>query len=355
MTITILSRARPVIQEMKAYMSARSLMEGCHEELIFLDANECSYEPFEGAGNLNRYADQQPKPVRTALANLYGVQTKNILITRGADEAIDLIVRAFCDKGDLIITTSPCFPMYAHAAKLQEAGVKDVPLLLPDFSLDVAAVIDGIEARTKIIFLCTPNNPTGSLVTREQVIAICEAARDKSLVILEEIYIEFSDQKSCLDLIEKYPNLVITRSLSKAYAAAGIRCGVAAGHEELIAFLQKLLAVYPVPQPVAATALKILEPKNIQHLQDKAKETAFLRDQHQEKFKTLACVDHVFQTQSNFMLVRFKDAETVMAATREVGFILRDQSALTNMKNCIRFSVGTPEQMEALFNVLKSL
>lgn len=349
----IIKRARKTVLDMKPYKSARAMVQAS-DDMILLDANECPYEPLVGVKDYARYADQQPKAMMDAICRLYDVSSRNIIAARGADEVIELLTRTFCETGkDNVIICPPTFPMYAHSARLQEAGVKEVPLKLPDFDVDIDGIKKEIDGNTKLIYLCSPNNPTANVIAREDIIKICEIAGENSLVVLDEIYNEFADIPSCIDLIDDYPNLVILRSLSKAYASAGIRCGFGIAHADIIELLRKVLAIYPTPVPVANAITEILKPKNIERLQNKIKDTIAMRKQYEDELSKLDCVDHVYPSQANFFFVKFKDADDIIKRCIENGFVLRDQSYQKDLDSCVRFSIGTKEEMEMLFEVLK--
>jgi histidinol-phosphate aminotransferase len=349
----LVKRARKAVQDMKPYVSARSLVNA-QDGMVLLDANECPYEPYISAQPLARYADQQPKEMMDAICRLYDVSSRNIMAARGADECIEIIIRAFCEAGkDNIIITPPTFPMYAHSAKLQGADVKEVPLLADTFDIDKKNILKAIDKNTKAIFLCSPNNPTGNIIAQEDIIDICKAAEDKALVVLDEIYIEYADVASCIPLISKYPNLVILRSLSKAYASAGLRCGFAIAQDEIIQLLRKVLAIYPTPQPVAREVIKILSPKNVGRLKENIQAIKVLKKWVENELQKIDGVEKVFETHGNFCFVKFKDADAICKTALENGYVLRDQSYQKNMDNCVRFSMGTREEMEALLKIFK--
>ncbi len=349
----IINRARKTILDMKPYVSARSLVQS-NDDMVLLDANECAYEPFVGAKGYSRYADQQPKAMMDALCRIYDVSSRNIMAARGADEAIDVIIRTFCEPHeDNIVICPPTFPMYAHYALLQDTAVKEVPLPAPDFDVNIDGVISAIDGNTKAIFLCSPNNPTANIIERDDIIKICKAAKDKALVVLDEIYNEYADIPSCIDLIDQYPNLVVLRSLSKAYASAGIRCGVAIANADVIALLRKVLAIYPTPVPVSQAVATILSDKNVKKLQAKIKDTIAMREHYAKEMEKIDSIERVFPSQANFFFVKFKNADDIIKRCVANGFVLRDQSYQKNMDGCVRFSIGTKEQMDDLMTVFK--
>lgn len=348
----IIERARPDILAMKAYASARSMIADT-ANLIFLDANECAYEPYSGAGELNRYPAQQPADLRAAMAGIYGVAHNQILITRGADEAIDVLIRAYCTAGqDRITICPPAFPMYAQAAGLQGAAIDEVPLNA-SWMLDVPAILRECLPTTKIVFICSPNNPTGNSMAREDILQLCRTLADKCLVVVDETYCEYAQQESLTAELQENHNLVVLRTISKAYAAAGLRCGAALAHHEIIALLGKVLAPYPLPRTVVRDALKILEPKNVERLRGKISDTLVRRDRFIADLKKLPFVRQVFPSDANFILVEFTGAEDVMMRTRAAGIILRNQSHNPRLSNCIRISIGADDDMARLLCALK--
>lgn len=351
--IKILARARQSVLAMKAYTSARSLVEA-QDDMILLDANECSYEPYIGAQHYAHYADQQPNDMMNKLCRLYDVSSRNIIAARGADEVLDIIVRTFCEAHqDNVIVCPPTFPMYAHYALLQDTSVKNIPLTLPDFQLNVDRIIDAIDQHTKAVFLCSPNNPTANLMNRDDIIAILEAAQDKALVVLDEIYNEYTDEESFISSIDAYPHLIVLRSLSKAYAAAGVRLGAGIAHADIITLLRKVLAVYPMPTPVSQTVNTILSEKNIKRLHDKVENTKKRRADYMARLEKLDCIEKIYPCDTNFFFVKFKNAKEITEHCIANGIILRDQSYQENLDNCIRFSIGSEHEMEILFTVLE--
>ncbi|MBL8640320.1 MAG: histidinol-phosphate transaminase [Alphaproteobacteria bacterium] len=350
----ILLRARSHVRTMAAYSSARSLYKA-DEGYIFLDANECAYEPYIGSVGNNRYPAQQPAGVMRKICELYDVSSRNIVLTRGADEAIDILLRSFCEAGeDSVVICPPTFPMYAQAATIQGAQVIEVPLReSKNFTPDIAAIRAAIQNHTKIIFLCTPNNPTGGVVDIADIIELCDICAGHALVVVDETYIEYAHQKTVTGLIESYPNLVVLRTLSKAYAAAGLRAGVAIAQSDIIALMRKILAPYPIPQPVAAEIEKILTPKNMARLNELRQATLDRRERVIEELKTIEGVEEIFPSTANFILVRVRNAEEFCARCLQHKVIVRDQSHQLNLKNCVRISIGSEEDMRALFSALR--
>ena len=352
MSQSIINRARPEVLAMKGYSSARSLYKDT-AGMVFLDANECFFEPYIGAENLARYPSQQPGDLIDALCRLYDLSSRNLAVTRGADDGIDLLVRSFCVAGqDNIIICPPTFPMYAHSAILQGADVKEV-LLKENFDVDVKGIVKAADDNTKIIFLCSPNNPTGTLVAVEDVEALCDEFKETALVVVDETYIEFSSQESFISLIDKYENLVVLRTLSKAYAAAGLRCGMSIGPAEVIALLLKILPPYPLPQPMIREALRILEPKNLERIAEKRVEILETKKWFISELKNIKEVQNIIPSEANFILAQIKNASALCQKAQEGGFILRDQSYQVGLDNSLRISIGSRDEMEGLLRVLK--
>ena len=353
----ILQRARPAILAMKAYSSARSLLQAAgagQQHIVFLDANEMPFAPLPGHDAYARYAPQQPPELMAALAGLYEVAADTILATRGADEAIDVLIRAFCEAGrDNIVICPPTFPMYAQSALLQDAAVKLAPLNA-DFGVDVRAVLAATDAQTKIVFLCSPNNPTSNLIDGDTVATLCAALHDRALVVVDEAYVEFCPGGSCLGMLRDHANLVILRTLSKAYALAGVRCGAMIADAAIVALCGKVLAPYPLPVPVVETVLQTLRPDNRARLAKGRAELLATRAWLEQALTAVPCVEKIFPSDANFLLVKIDDAARVMELCRRHGFILRNQSHQPDLANCIRLSMGTRAQMEDLLHLLET-
>ncbi len=349
--MSILSRARADIVAMKGYSSARSLYKK-KPGMVFLDANECPYEPFIGAENLSRYPDQQPQELIDALCRLYDVSSRNFMIGRGADEMIDLLVRSFCEIGqDNIIICPPTFAMYEHSAILQGIEVKKSPLL-SDFSLDSDVIKKTADENTKIIFVCSPNNPTGNVMDSEAIKDLCAYFKNKSLIVVDETYAEFAGV-NLIPEIENHSNLVVVRTLSKSYAAAGLRCGVAIAQTDIIDLLLKILPPYPLPQPMVQTALQILKPKNLQRLTHKREELLRIKETYITFLESLDDVKKIFPSDANFILLHVKDADLFVEKCLCENIIVRNQSHQPGLKNCIRISIGAEEEMNRLIAALQ--
>ena len=345
-------RARPDIVAMKGYASARTLVAD-KGETIFLDANECSFEPFIGAEGLARYPMQQPAALVRAFCDVLDVSSRNLTLTRGADEAIDCLVRAFCVPAvDNIVICPPTFAMYAQSAMLQGIESRVAPLD-DSFDLDVKKVIQESDNNTKIIFICSPNNPTGNCMSRDRIIALCEALAGRALVVVDETYIDYAAAPSLIDAMETHANLVILRTLSKSHAAAGVRLGAALARQDVTALMGKVLAPYPIPQPVIQAAMAIMSPDNLKRLAAKREDILGRRDVFANALQTLDDVISVFPSDANYLLVKVVDADALCARARDSGIILRNQSHQPGLAGCVRISIGSDDDMARLLACMK--
>ena len=320
----MLARARPEILAMKGYVSARSLV-ATGGSTVFLDANECPYEPFVGASGLARYPMQQPPELVRAICDWLDLSSRNVTVARGADEGIDCLMRAFCVPAlDNIIICPPTFAMYAQSAVLQGVDVRKVPLTA-DFGLDAKGVLAAADENTKIVFICSPNNPTANIMDRDAVTGLCEALSGRALVVVDETYIDYADADSMASELERFENLVVLRTLSKSHAAAGLRCGVTVARADVTELLQKVLAPYPVPQPVVQAALAILTPANQARLASR-REIIARRDAFAAQALATGPVKKILPTDANYLLMIVDDADALCARAADQGYILRNQS-----------------------------
>lgn len=346
------SRARPEILAMKGYVSARSLVATV-DSTVFLDANECPYEPFVGASGLARYPMQQPPELVSAVCGWLDIASRNLTITRGADEAIDCLMRAFCVPAeDNIIICPPTFAMYAQSAMLQGVEVRKVPLA-EGFALDSDGILAGVDDNTKMVFVCSPNNPTANLMDREAVTGLCRALAGRALVVVDETYIDYAESDSMADALESFANLVVLRTLSKSHAAAGLRCGMAVARRDVTELLHKVLAPYPLPQPVVQAALTILKPENQKRLAARRDEIVARRDAFAASATGIKGVRQILPTDANYLLMIVDDADALCARAAKSGYILRNQSHQPGLEGAIRVSIGTEDEMEGLLAILR--
>ncbi len=346
---SVLALVRPEILALAPYSSARKESSGGR---VWLDANESPLTPHAGAPRLNRYPDPQPPELVARLASLYGVTPAHLLVTRGSDEGIDLLLRAFCRAGrDAIVITPPTYGMYAVAAGIQGAAIKTAPLVRErDFALDVGAVLAAVDASVKLVFLCSPNNPTGQLLARDSVLDVVRALAGRAVVVVDEAYGEFTSEPSFASELPRHTNLVVLRTLSKAFGLAGARVGVTLAAPEVIAVLQKILAPYPIPTPVAAAALEALAPAALAAARRSALELVEHRRLLAAALARLPGVRKVWPSDANFLLVAVDDAARLMARARAAGLVLRDRSK--DVPNTVRITVGTAEENDFALAVL---
>ncbi|GLQ94823.1 histidinol-phosphate transaminase [Dyella acidisoli] len=350
--MSVLDLARPEIRTLQPYSSARMEAGGGQ---IMLNANESAWEPAGDVGlGCNRYPDPQPVALLQALASLYGVRREQLFVGRGSDEAIDLLVRAFCRAGqDAIVIQPPTFGMYAVGARIQDAGVIEVPLA-EDFSLDISALLAAITPAVKLVFLCTPNNPSGKSISRVDVERVAQALAGRALLVVDEAYIEFSDQASVADLIEHYEHLAVLRTLSKAWALAGARIGSLIANPEVIGLIRRIMPPYPLPLPCVAAALAALSPSG----QDAAREhIAIVREQRavmRDALAGVAGVREVLPSDANFLAVRFDDAGAVYQRLLQAGIVVRDVRRYPKLQDALRITVGTPAENQRVLALLNS-
>lgn len=347
----LLNLVRPEIKTLKAYSSARREHAGLG---IYLNANENPY-PKTSQASVNRYPQPQPETLRQCLASLYEINPSHILMTRGSDEGIDLWLRAFCNAGkDAIMICPPTYDMYALSAEIQNAEVISVPLLPDNFGLDVKNMLAAWQPKCKLIFLCSPNNPTGNVYRIEDMLAICEALTNKAIVIVDEAYIEFADQPSMSKFLEQYPNLAILRTLSKAYGMAGARCGVILAHPQLIQILEKVISPYPLASPVIELILQELQADKLIQVQAQIKTLKKARDEFIELLEKFSFVEKVWPSDANFVLLKVKNAHALITHCAAHHIIIRDRSSMFHLNNCVRISMGLPEENLKLMKLMET-
>jgi histidinol-phosphate aminotransferase len=346
---SVLRLVRPEILALAPYSSARKEASGGK---VWLDANENPLTPHAGAPRLNRYPDPQPPELVSRLSLLYGVGQENVLVTRGSDEGIDLLVRAFCRAGqDSILITPPTYGMYAVAAGIQGASVKTAPLDREwDFALNVAGVLGAMDDSVKLVFLCSPNNPTGQNLNRDSILRILESVAGRAVVVVDEAYGEFSTDPSFATELREHANLVVLRTLSKAFGLAGARVGVTLASPALIGVLQRIIAPYPIPTPVLHAALAALNADGIRSAQRSALELVDGRRRLAAALEKLPFVQKVWPSDANFLLVAVTDSARLMTLCRAAGLIIRDRSK--DVPNTVRITVGTPSEMDFALEVL---
>jgi histidinol-phosphate aminotransferase len=333
---------RKNILNMKPYSSARDEFKGTAE--IFLDANENPYpSPY------NRYPDPLQWHVKEKLAALKGVKPEQIFLGNGSDEGIDLIIRAFCEPNqDSILITDPTYGMYSVCAEVNAVNVQQV-LLTPDFDLDLDAFPKTFDATTKVLFLCSPNNPTGNLLSTAKIVEVLK--RFYGIVVIDEAYIDFAAGKSFVQELAHYPNLVVLQTFSKAWGLAGLRLGMCFASEAIIRVLNKIKYPYNVNIRTQELALDALE--NVQQKEAWVKEVVKQREVMDKALRQLSLVEHVYPSDANFLLAKVKDAHGTYEYLMNQGIIVRDRSRVALCYNCLRITIGTPEENQRLLAALK--
>lgn len=337
---------RPYVLAIKPYTSARDEFDTQTEDYVYLDANENPYP-----NGINRYPDPQQKALKAVLASKFDVDAEHLLLGNGSDEVLDLIFRAFCEPNqDEILIMPPTYGMYKVLAEINQITLREVPLSI-DFHLDIYSILDAINPSTKAIFLCSPNNPSGNSFKLQDIETLLNSF--KGIVVLDEAYIDFSTQASWANRLEAFPNLIITRTLSKAYGMAGLRLGICIASQAIIAALNKIKPPYNVNTLTQERAMAELSQSDRynKQLATLLKERSVLANQLQN----ISFVEYVFPSDANFLLVRVDDANLRYSQLVEEGIVVRNRSKEYGCSNCLRFTVGTPEENKKLIQSLSIL
>ncbi|RHJ87711.1 histidinol-phosphate transaminase [Parabacteroides sp. AM08-6] len=335
---------RPNIWEMQPYSSARDEFHGSAS--VFLDANENPYNtPY------NRYPDPMQLLLKDRISELKGVGVDSIFLGNGSDEPIDLIIRAFCEPAiDSIVSIAPSYGMYEVAANINNVEFRKVELT-KSFELDAERVLEAANAWVKVIYLCSPNNPTGNSLEREKLYKILNTF--SGIVVIDEAYIDFSSEPSFLSELERFPNLIVLQTLSKAWGAAGIRLGMAFASPKIIAILNKIKYPYNVNMLTQEQALEILN--NEERMKEQLRSILSERIRLQAALPLLNCVNKIYPTDANFILADVENANATYKALVKKGVIVRNRNNVTLCRGCLRITVGTPKENDALLAVLKKL
>jgi histidinol-phosphate aminotransferase len=344
--------ARPEIVALKAYEHAV-----WEPELERLHANELPWRAFadESLAGLNRYPEPQPLALVERLATLYGVAPESVLVGRGSDEAIDLLVRGFCRAGqDSVVICPPTFGMYSVAARIQGADVVSIPLRAEaGFALDERAVLDKCTPNVKLVFLCSPNNPTGNLLCEDAIVSLARALEGRAVVVVDEAYIEFSGARSLAGRICDLPHLAVLRTLSKAYALAGARCGTLIADPEVVKLLRKVIPPYAITQLSMEAVLKVLRPAQLAVSKARLATIISERDRMLAAFAKLPNITRVWPSASNFVLAEFADVPLALARSRGAHLLIRDVRGYPGLGRCLRITIGSPEQNNRLLEALR--
>ncbi|HEY5623492.1 MAG TPA: histidinol-phosphate transaminase [Gammaproteobacteria bacterium] len=352
---SLLQLARPELVSLPPYIP------GAYEPgFVRLNANE---SPWKAPGDptergLNVYPPPRPHVIARRLAQFYQTSEECVLVTRGTSDAIDVLIRGFFAAGrDRILVCPPTFDMYRLYAGIQGAEVCQVPLLRSDaverdFEIDVNGIIGVIKDRVKLVFLCSPNNPTGGAIPRENVEAICSEVRGRALIVIDEAYQEFSDRGSLADLQSRYDNVVVLRTLSKCVSLAGVRCGALLGTAELVEFLGKVLPPYTFPTPSIELVMAALATDSMQISRER---TELIRSERGRLGSSLAespLVARVWPSDANFVFLQAKDGAQFVAAARRAGILVRVFPNDPSLDNCVRVTVGRPEDNDRLLDAI---
>ncbi|MDF3078547.1 MAG: histidinol-phosphate transaminase [Sphingobacteriaceae bacterium] len=338
---------RENIKNLVPYSSARDEFKG--EASVYLDANENSYgSPL--AESYNRYPDPLQLTLKQKISSIKGVPPRNIFLGNGSDEAIDILFRAFCRPGvDNVITVPPTYGMYEVSANINDVAIRKVHLT-PDYQLNMEAIAEAIDQNTKMIFICSPNNPTGNSIDREDVETIL--ANFNGIVVIDEAYINYSRQKTFIQELTEYSNLVVLQTLSKAWGLAGLRIGMAFASEEIIEVFNKVKAPYNVNEASQKLALEALN--NIEQVNSWIKETVAEREKLVAELAKLPVVQKIYPSDANFILVKTTNARAIYNHLVKQGIIVRDRSKVELCEGSLRITVGTPEENKKLVEALEN-
>ncbi|MDB5139881.1 MAG: histidinol-phosphate transaminase [Mucilaginibacter sp.] len=338
---------RENIKNLTPYSSARDEYQG--EASVFLDANENAYgSPLEQ--QFNRYPDPLQYQVKKRLSEIKGVPPRNIFLGNGSDEAIDILFRSFCNPGvDNVILVPPTYGMYKVSANINDVETRNVPLTA-EFQLNMEGIAEAIDKNTKLIFICSPNNPTGNSIDRADVETLL--TNFDGLVVVDEAYINFSRQKTFIQELTEYANLVVLQTLSKAWGLAGLRIGMAFASEEIIEVMNKVKPPYNINEASQQLALQALE--NIEQVNNWIKETLLQRDNLVLGLKDYDFVIDIYPSDANFILVKTTDANGIYNFLVEKGIIVRNRSKVELCEGCLRITVGTPNENKLLLATLQN-
>lgn len=346
MSFDLTKLVRSNIQKLVAYSSARDEFSG--EAKVFLDANENSL----GSPLLkwyNRYPDPHQRAIKQKLSVIKGIAPEHIFLGNGSDECIDLLFRCFCEPGkDNVIICPPTYGMYEVSANINDVVVKKAPLL-EDFQLDLVHLETLVDANTKLIWLCSPNNPTGNALNRVDIETVLN--NFNGIVVVDEAYINFAKQKSFIQELTDYPNLVVLQTLSKAWGLAGLRLGMAFASAAIIEVLDKVKPPYNINQATQELVLKALD--EVGQVNDMIRLLVDMREALAEVFRSMPTVEKVYPSDANFLLVKIKEARKIYEFLLGKGIVLRDRSNVTLCEDCLRITIGTEQENTLLVDAMQ--
>lgn len=349
--MSIADIARPEVRDLKAYVAAEQI-----SGMIRLNANESPESPWAHLDRspLNRYPLVRPVSLQKRMAELYSVDADCVLATRGSTEAIDTLIRTFCRAyEDNIVVTPPTFDMYKVYADVQAIELKKVPLDEDrDFAFDARAVLEAADDNSKLIFICSPNNPTGTMASREDILAVADARRDRSVVVVDEAYIEFAGRPSMTEDIAGRDNMVVLRTMSKAFALAGARCGALIGTPEAVVMLSRVLSPYSFSTPVTERVLDAMTDDGFRQAEALVERTVSERRRVAAALEESDAVARVWPSSANFLFLRFRDIERVRDALRAHRILIREFASLPEFAGCARITIGTPVENDRLIAAL---
>lgn len=345
--VEISKLVRENIKLLKPYSSARHEFTG--KASVFLDANENAFgSPLEE--NFNRYPDPLQWEVKFQLARIKGVPAENIFVGNGSDEVIDLAYRIFCNpKTDNVIVCPPTYGMYQVSADINDVPVKKV-LLTHDFQLDVDAILNAVDAHTKLLFICSPNNPTGNNMNRADVEVLLN--NFPGIILIDEAYINYSRQKTFIQELTEYPNLIVMQTLSKAWGLAALRMGIAFASMDIIDLFNKVKPPYNINEASQQLALEALQ--NTQQVNDWIKTVVHQKEVLANHLRQLSFVRHIYPTDANFILVKVHDANAVYDYLTQNGIVIRNRTKEILCDNCLRITIGTERENQFLINTLNT-
>ncbi|MCI0518588.1 MAG: histidinol-phosphate transaminase [Woeseiaceae bacterium] len=344
------SLARPEIASLSPYAAAAQ-----DRLTVRLNANEIPWSPSaEPDECLNRYPLVRPWALRDRLAEIHRVSAQQLLVTRGTSEAIDLLVRVFCRAGqDNIVITPPTFGMYKVYADIQGAGLCESPLRAEqDFRFDIAELLRVPDERSKLIIICSPNNPTGNSMQLADLETLIAARQGRSLIVIDEAYIEFSTGRSAITLMERYENLAVLRTLSKAHGLAAARLGCVLAQPAVIRLLDSIMAPYSIATAIANRAMTALRDENLAVAADRIAQLVAERQRLQTRLSASVSVEKVWASDANFLLVRFRNLPLTRSLLEDRRILIRDVSAVPGLQNCARITVGTRSENDLLLDTI---
>ncbi|MFB9215847.1 histidinol-phosphate transaminase [Vibrio sinaloensis] len=340
------------IKKLIPYQSARRI--GGNGRL-WLNANELEQSiPYaESQDDYTRYPDFLPHDIATAY-QAYCQTNQPTLAVRGADEAIDLLIRTFCKPGlDKIAICSPTYAMYEFCAESLSIDVIDVPLLAPDFSVDINGVVQAAK-QANLVFLCSPNNPTGQPLKKQSIETILQQTQQDAIVVVDEAYIEFELSESVVDLVGHYPNLVVIRTLSKAFGLAAVRCGFIIGCEAIMSFVSKLVPPYPMPDSSSRIVINALSEQGLAKVAQSTSRLNKTREQFIHHIAELEWIEHTYPSSANFVLVRTKPSVALFDYLLRQGIVTRNQAHEPSLQDCVRITIGSEETMREVAEIISN-